>query len=285
MDALEGLLNFIHTDNFKRTLQTKNYQITTEMLDFMLNYDPYRNRLANFLAGIDLNKLEEKKLSDVRQLGVKGWFDKTTDVKNIQEFFFYSIINMIDEEIVFITQPQKADKKFYDDIKRLNKLQQQIIERYYFKDDVLSYFKKIGAEYPFIKFKGRDDVVIKFFLCYLMRVILELGYCSSSRNQLIAIAFANTLFMKEYDKLPTLNELTKCTLNIKSVRQLIPLLYGFADTLVTVDKKKIQETFTSDALEAINDYFSLGIKYEIGRNEFQNAVKKIYQAYTKHHGQ
>lgn len=61
MDALDGLLNFIHTDNFKRTLKTKNYQITTEMLDFMLNYDPYRNRLAKFLTGIDLNKLEGKK--------------------------------------------------------------------------------------------------------------------------------------------------------------------------------------------------------------------------------
>lgn len=279
MDALEGLTNFIHTDNFKRTLQTKNYQITIEMLDFMLNYDPYRNRLAKFLTGIDLNKLEGKKLTDVRRLWVRLNFYMTNRAKNTKEFFYYLIIHMINDEILFITCPPKADKKYYDDIKRLNKLQQQIIERYYFKDDILSYFEKIGVDFGI---KGDFKTIIG--ICSLIGEALRFGYYLKDDKEK-ALRIINDIFIKKYDKLPTLKELTKGTLNIDNIIHLIPLLYGFTSTAAQLENKFSLETATSDALVTINNFFSLSIKYEIGRNEFQNAVKEIYQAYTKHFSQ
>lgn len=200
----------------------------------------------------------------------------TNRAKNTKEFFYYLIIHMINDEILFITCPPKVDKKYYEDIKRLNKLQQQIIERYYFKDDIFSYFEKIGVD-----FGVKGDFKTIMWICSLMGEALRLGFYLKDDKEK-ALQIINDIFIEKYEKLPTLRELTKETLNIDNIIHLIPLLYGFASTTAELENKFSLETATSDALETINNLFSLGIKYEIGRNEFQNAVKEIYQAYTKH---
>lgn len=272
----EEFLDFIHTERFRDFLLENDFCITVEMLDFMLTHKGIQNRLALFLSKIKIDKIQNK--CEKLNFTFAGFFvdnldDEMDSVEVTKERLFSLFTFLIYAEVHYLSNPIKINKKCLHDLERLQKIQKEIIEKYYFKDTISKFLSKIGAdrEYasrflfeaaPERNFTKED---IDDFLCSTLSDILD------GQSEDKPCFFFN---LKARDK--------QAFLACLRAPALIPLLssYSYTASEIRDIKYKIQ-TPTKMHLEIIEDRFGFGLKYEIGRNEFQNAVKDSYEEYLK----
>lgn len=193
------------------------------------------------------------------------------NAKNTKEAVFYLFAHMINDEIEKLRSPDRINKKFLTDLERLNKFQREIIEKYYFKDTIENFFKKIGVKGKYLQ----KERLLNF--CGYFSEFLEYAYIVTDQRDLALCILRNYFNITiKNNKIPTLRELTKGILTFSDISNLIALLSGYSK----INNPKF-ETEAIEALTIINDFYGLGLKYQIRRNEFQNAVKECYNAYLE----
>ncbi len=151
----DEILNFIQADVENFLLISKGEFIDKSMLDFILNHKGIQNRLALFLSKIDLDKINDVDCLEFFK------HDGKKDKKDIIVQFF---INTINAELILLADPLRANKKYLRDAKRLNKLQKEIIEKYYFNDTFLNFFRRIGIKDELISSVQNYDYLTIFLL-------------------------------------------------------------------------------------------------------------------------
>lgn len=273
---VDEFLNFIHTDKFKVALSEESYCISVEMLDFMLNCNGIANRLSRFLVSINLDKIESKKkdiISNPEYFVFEVVFFMVGNAKNTKEAVFYLFAHMINDEIEKLRSSGRINKKFLTDLERLNKFQREIIEKYYFKDTIENFFKKIGAKRKYLQKERLSD------LCEYFGEFLENAYVYCGKKDYALRILKDFFNIKiESDRIPVFREVTKGILTFIDILDLIPLLKAYSG--ICAPKRSGSED-AIEALTIINDFYGLGLKYQIGRNEFQSAVKECYNAYLE----
>ena len=274
---VDEFLKFIHTDKFKEVLLEGSYCINVEILDFILNYGGVANRLSRFLVSINLDKIESKKEniinSDDADFDFGLTFFMVSNAQNTKEAVFYLFAHMINDEVEKLRSPERIDKKIFNDFERLNKLQREIIEKYYFKDTIENFFKKVGAKRKYLQKERLSD------LCGYFGEFLENAYVYCDKKDYALRILKEFFNIKiEGDRIPASREVTKGILTFIDILDLIPLLKAYSE--ICAPKRGCSED-TIEALTIINDFYGLGLKYQIGRNEFQSAVKECYNAYLE----
>jgi len=235
----------------------------------MLNHKGIQNRLALFLSKIDLDKMNSIDCLEFFRC------DGKKDKKDVIVQFFIDAIN---SELTLLTDPLRANKKYLNDVKRLNKLQKEIIEKYYFNDTFLNFFRRLGIKDELITSGQNEDYVT---ICLLLSRMLRASYIMGDiklNNMLIKELFGVEPTSKGDEKL-ILIDFKDGFLNDNNTIPLITLLENYAITTTNTEPLCSNTRYN---LELLNDTFNLGLKYEISRNEFQNAIKEEYGAFLQH---
>ncbi|WP_276711770.1 hypothetical protein, partial [Campylobacter rectus] len=200
-------------------------------------------------------------------------FFMVSNAQNTKEAVFYLFAHMINDEVEKLRSPERIDKKIFNDFERLNKLQREIIEKYYFKDTIENFFKKIGAKRKYLQKERLSD------LCGYFGEFLENAYVYCDKKDYARLILKNFFNIKiEGDRIPAFREVTKGILTFIDILDLIPLLKVYSE--ICAPKRGGSEDVI-EALTIINDFYGLGLKYQMGRKEFQSAVKECYNAYLE----
>lgn len=273
--VVDELLAFIDADKFKNVSLRRSFAFNAEMLKFLISC----KRLNIFLQGIKKTDIEKadantlEKLDNVSNEICTPYFD-TDNRDDIKEVVFIALIDMISDEVTNCKRGEMKSKKILNDLKRLNKLQKEIIEKHFFKDSIPNFLKRIGVKKEF--FRHGDSIE---FACDLLADLLFDCYFEADNKDPESLKILFDIEIKN-DVMPTLYTLTQGTLTFDEIISLIPLLRGYAQS------ERDIETITGfwdtqEALLALSDILGLGIAMPIKRNEFHNAVKDAYQTYLE----